>query len=192
MQCVSQKRIMLNRCFLITMKRLIEKVSIKWSRNVLTVNSSTYICICVCAFYITILELCTANNAYVQTYLKCSFGAGGVAQVVEYLWSNCEALSSNPSTKKRKRKKNVAFVLMAGATLTGLMGNPTLGNVFWFLSESTFSSFSFSFSFSPHSSLSSLSLFISLFIRLSLIDLLGYSVLDLFFLYKFFPNIELT
>jgi hypothetical protein len=32
--------------------------------------------------------------------------AGGVAQVIEYLSSKCEALSSNSSTAKKKTKKN--------------------------------------------------------------------------------------
>jgi hypothetical protein len=33
------------------------------------------------------------------------FRNGGVAQVVEHLLSKCEALSSNPSTKKKRRKR---------------------------------------------------------------------------------------
>jgi hypothetical protein len=32
-------------------------------------------------------------------------GASGVAQVVENLYSKCEALSSNPSTTKKQQKK---------------------------------------------------------------------------------------
>jgi hypothetical protein len=32
--------------------------------------------------------------------------AGGVAQAVEHLPSKCEALDSNPSTAKKKRKKS--------------------------------------------------------------------------------------
>jgi hypothetical protein len=32
------------------------------------------------------------------------YGAGGMAQVVEHLPSKYEALSSNPNTKKKKKK----------------------------------------------------------------------------------------
>jgi hypothetical protein len=31
--------------------------------------------------------------------------AGGMTQVVEHLLSNCEALNSNPSTTKKRKKK---------------------------------------------------------------------------------------
>jgi hypothetical protein len=34
-----------------------------------------------------------------------NLGAGGVIQVVEHLPSKCEALSSNPSTKKKRKER---------------------------------------------------------------------------------------
>jgi hypothetical protein len=40
------------------------------------------------------------------------FGVGGVTQVIEHLPSKCEALSSNPSTAKKEKKKN-PFQFMA-------------------------------------------------------------------------------
>jgi hypothetical protein len=45
-----------------------------------------------------------------------SIGAGGVAQTVEHLPSNHKALSSNPSTIKKKKKKR-----KSQATIIGFM-----------------------------------------------------------------------
>jgi hypothetical protein len=36
-------------------------------------------------------------------------GLGGMAQVVEYLPSKCEALHSNPTTTKFKKKKRISY-----------------------------------------------------------------------------------
>jgi hypothetical protein len=36
--------------------------------------------------------------------------AGGVVQVVECLLSKCKALSSNPSTEKKNRKKGITLL----------------------------------------------------------------------------------
>jgi hypothetical protein len=36
---------------------------------------------------------------------KCQNWAGGVAQVIQHLPSKCEALSTNPSTTKKKKRE---------------------------------------------------------------------------------------
>jgi hypothetical protein len=41
-----------------------------------------------------------------QNFKMQTWGAGGVAQVVERLPSKHKALSSNPSTAKKKKKKS--------------------------------------------------------------------------------------
>jgi hypothetical protein len=49
-----------------------------------------------------------ANSVYSLNWFKIItiIGSGGVAQVVEHLPSKCEALSSKPSTTKKKSGKN--------------------------------------------------------------------------------------
>jgi hypothetical protein len=51
------------------------------------------------------MEISTATmEINMEVLQKTKNRAGGVAQVVEHLLSNCEALSSNPSMVKKKKQ----------------------------------------------------------------------------------------
>jgi hypothetical protein len=43
---------------------------------------------------------------HINQYKNFNIWAGGVVQVVECLYSKCEALSSNPCTAKKRKKGN--------------------------------------------------------------------------------------
>jgi hypothetical protein len=52
----------------------------------------------------------TSGKKLPRSYLKNKPGAGTVAQVVEQLPSKHEALNSNPSTTKKKRRKALSSI----------------------------------------------------------------------------------